>query len=144
MAGVWAEVSRVAGKTPSMSFLIKAFAIDSIDGRVVKLSPRPGNRGFITERQQSQLAQLLGQILGHPVSLAIQQKQATTPGGDESDQPNFSDGQSQRQLAMQLPLVQQINELFDISLVELSDDISQTQVDENSEEDLMGLEEEDV
>jgi hypothetical protein len=97
----------------------KAMVIASIADRMVTLAPKPGNRSYVTERQKSQVAELLGKILGKPVSLQIQEKQA-----QHEEHVSSGGGMSQRQAAMTLPLVEQINELFDVSLVEVADDES--------------------
>ncbi|MFG0247380.1 MAG: hypothetical protein ACF8OB_00720 [Phycisphaeraceae bacterium JB051] len=116
----------------------KAMVIASIEDRMVTLAPRPGNRSYVTERQKSQVAELLSKILGMPVSLQIQEKQA-----QHEEQASQGGGMSQRQAAMTLPLVEQINELFDVSLVEVAEDQSalipppdmQTEDDDMSEDD---------
>jgi hypothetical protein len=129
-----------------MSFLGRAFTISSIADRVVALAPRPGNRGFITERQQSQLAQLIGQVLGYPIQLRIEQKQAAAAEGGDGQGAGPDSGLTQRQLAMKLPLVQQINDLFDVSLVEVSEDeavVLPVPQDDEMDDDLLDLEEQD-
>ena len=99
--------------------------IEQIDQRVVTLTHKPGNRSYVTERQKTQVAEILGKVLGFPVSVQIQQKQASTDDDQGAGSPDTNGVMSQRQLAMKLPLVEQISELFDVSLVEVADDQSQ-------------------
>ena len=125
LPGVWSEVIRAAGNSPGILSMGKAMIIEQIDQRVVTLTHKPGNRSYVTERQKTQVAEILGKVLGFPVSVQIQQKQASTDDDQGAGSPDTNGVMSQRQLAMKLPLVEQISELFDVSLVEVADDQSQ-------------------
>lgn len=127
----------MAGKSQSVSMLGRAFSIGNIENDTVTLVPRAGSRGYITEKQQSQITEILREILGQPIQTKIKQREKT-------DQAQASPGQAggitERQLAMQLPLVMQINEMFDVTLVQVVDDKSadlpvETDSKENSEEE---------
>lgn len=141
---VWAEVIRAAGNSPGILSMGKAMLIEQIDQRVVTLAPRPGNRSYVTERQKSQVSELLAKVLGYPVSVQIQQKQSASGDDQDTGAGDANGGLSQRQLAMKLPLVEQINELFDVSLVEVAEDKSQlASVSEMDDDISVELEEED-
>lgn len=141
--GVWAEVVRAAGHLRGMTSLGKAMAIQQIKGRDVTVAMKPGNRRYVTERQKTQLAQLLTKVLGHPVSVQIAKRQASAQ--DAAEEQGSDAGISQRQQAMQLPLVQQINEIFDVSLVEVAKDKDPTLAlsDVDRDDDMDQTQEED-
>ena len=111
----------MAGKSQSVSMLGRAFSIDNIENGIVTLVPRAGSRGYITEKQQSQITEILREILGQPIQTKIKQREkpANSPAA-----PGQTGGMSERQLAMQLPLVMQVNEMFDVTLVQVVDDVS--------------------
>ncbi|MBL4701383.1 hypothetical protein JYU15_00680 [bacterium AH-315-I18] len=139
---VWSEVSRAAGRSQTLSFLSAAFTIDTIQDSQVTLAPKPGSRGFITEKQKSQLAQLISDVLGRPVNVQVKQKVRPAATADTS---NTNGGLTERQLAMKLPLVQQISEHYDVSLMDVSDEqlIDEPSPDAVESDDLLDEQEQD-
>ncbi|MEX2215828.1 MAG: hypothetical protein WD768_17080, partial [Phycisphaeraceae bacterium] len=119
-ADIWAAVlHQVKGNGP-LSW-VESLSLRQIDERTASLSLVPGKRDmhrFVsTDRQREQLASLLKQVLGRPVRVeidAVGAASSTAVAGPTSSQAI----RSQREEAMALPLVREVLNVFDASLVE--------------------------
>lgn len=122
------------GRKPSLGWLSTLTPV-ALQGSVMQLKLKPGQRAmvrFLGPRQQQQLAQMLAQLTGQPMkvdlNLSTQDQgmaaDGDTPGGDADENPGRSGSggvisAAQRQAAMDLPLVRELLESFDLSLVEV-------------------------
>lgn len=124
------------GRKPSLGWLGTLTPV-ALQGSVMQLKLKPGQRAmvrFLGPRQQQQLAQMLTQLTGKPIKVDLNlstQDQGMTgdtsgdaPGGDADETPGRAGSggvisAAQRQAAMDLPLVRELLESFDLSLVEV-------------------------
>jgi len=108
---------------------IRTLRLDRIEGNTAYLTLLPGQREmarFFGDRQRTQLAQMIGQLVGRPVKVEISIPAGLVTEGDEAGPggPPGSGGRAaitaaQRQEVMSLPLVRELMEVFDLSLVEV-------------------------
>lgn len=89
-----------------------------IDGSDVHLSVRPGQRDLLrfAQQQRERLAELMRSVLKRPVRVEIAAPQHSA---DAPPPPTSANGdQLSQQEAMSLPLVRQVLEYFDATLVQ--------------------------
>lgn len=128
--GLWQAVLDRHGQRAAFGWL-RALAPGSYHQGSFELSLRPGQREmvkFFGDRQRQQLAQMLGEAAGRPVKVSLS---LATHGDGQSGDASSADqlpgeGErrgvmtaAQRQAAMDLPLVRELLESFDLSLVEV-------------------------
>lgn len=113
----WAAVQE-QGRGP-LAWLLKLDVV-SWDERLLKVSCKPGQRDILKflddQNQRDKLAQLMQQQLGRPVKIEVQ-----APARDEqaSAQPAGASATQARAQAANLPLVRQVQELFDVSILDV-------------------------
>jgi len=128
----WASLLESIGNKPSMAWAHHLTPV-RFDTTAFHITPRPGHRdmiGFVTASRCQQLADLLKPILGKPIR--VQLDTATPdilPAPENVPQTRNSSRVNGRQpatqgtdraLAMKLPLVKQVLEVFDTTMVAVS------------------------
>lgn len=124
---IWAGVLRAVSDKPSLSW-VRSLGLQTLDGQTARVAPLPGKqhvRRFIADRQRQQLADLIRPLIDRPVKVELidepPKKGAAQPRGDDgeaSPAPSRPDGRGDRNEAMKLPLVQQVLEEFDATLID--------------------------
>jgi hypothetical protein len=120
---------------------VKALTLRQLESRTAHLAVLPGNREivkFITPQRREQLAALFQQAVGRPVKVELDAPpagEASGPAGDRRAAPASPSavgasapgptGQSDRQKAMGLPLVRQVLELFDATIIDVRPEASE-------------------
>lgn len=99
---------------------IRSFTLQSLEQDVAKLGVRPGERDmlkFVTPERRTTLAQMLGRIVGRPVRVEIE----SSPAGSQMDRSGALDASRgpRAQDAMALPLVREVMDLFDATIVDV-------------------------
>lgn len=139
---LWQALLDAHGRKAALGWLATLMPV-GLQGHTLGLQLRPGQRAmvrFLGPRQQQQLAQMLSQLTGLPMkvdlNLAASGDAGDGPATSHShagDDPNDDSGSisggasggggvitaAQRQAAMDLPLVRELLESFDLSLVEV-------------------------
>jgi len=127
---VWASVLRnISGKF-SLSW-VQALSLSRLDGSTAIVSLLPGKRDMhkfvAADRQREQLADLFKRVLGHPVRIEVEQVSTASAAANTSSAPaNSSPGaapssqelRSDREEAMALPLVKEVQAVFEVTLIE--------------------------
>ncbi|MCE9592066.1 MAG: hypothetical protein K8S99_16280 [Planctomycetes bacterium] len=138
-ADPWAALLASIADKPQAAW-VRSFTLRSLNEGVAHLAVRPGNRDMVsyaTQRRED-LAQMLGRIVGRPVRVEIDaavsappvSRDIDAPGGDADDAPAStgpansnpalpSDRGRRMQDAMALPLVREVMNLFDATIVEV-------------------------
>jgi hypothetical protein len=126
---VWQKLLSDIQNKPAYGW-IRSLRLDRFENSTAYLSLLPGQREmarFFGDRQRTQLAQMIGQLMGRPVKveLVIPAGLATDSSDDAgSSSPGAGNSRAaitaaQRQEVMSLPLVRDLMEVFDLSLVEV-------------------------
>ena len=134
LAAVWAGVTQAVGDKPSMSWA-RGLTLRHLDETTARVAPLPGRRelaAFVDEKRRGQLADLLKPLLGRPVRVEIEAGDSTGlagvgggvgQGGLASNAGLPRNGgagtRAERDLAMGWPLVKQVMEVFDATLIDV-------------------------
>lgn len=127
---LWQRVLEVVRQRPAMSW-VAGLTLRGMEGNTATVAPTPGRRDlarFVTPQRAEQVAQVFSQVAGRPIRVEVE------PTADDPAAPASPGGQgapgaganpaspgSQWQTAMALPLVRQVVEMFDATLVEVRD-----------------------
>lgn len=120
---LWQAALAQGAEQPSKSWIA---ALDLVEAgeSTLTLRVRPGQRnllGFL-RRKQDELEQLLADLAGRGVKVRIE-----APASDEAEPADHRPGgrrglsQQQKNEAMNLPLVRQVAQLFDASLIDVQE-----------------------
>ena len=125
----WTRLLESIGNKPAMAWAQHLTPM-RIDATTIHVTAQPGHRdviGFVNAHRCQQLADLLKPILGRPIKVALDTTNAQTnqdlasPAKPVSGQPDSaarpSTKQADRDQVMQLPLVKQVLEVFDATVV---------------------------
>ncbi len=127
---LWSGLLKEIVDKPSMNW-VRALELRRYEGGVAQIAVLPGQRDLArfatTAACQDQLARLLTTIAGRPVRIDL----AASPSGappselaapDADSTANDSKPGLSAQQAMALPLVKQVMEVFDVTLVEVREE----------------------
>jgi hypothetical protein len=103
---------------------VRGLTPQRLDGGTIHVAPAPGRRDllkFMTSQRREQLGQMLGQILGRPLRVQMASGSSPAPGRPAGPAPRARPAASEqeRQEAMNLPLVRDLLEAFDVTLVDV-------------------------
>ncbi|MCC7146773.1 MAG: DNA polymerase III subunit gamma/tau [Phycisphaeraceae bacterium] len=141
---LWQEVVAQANQRQAMAGWVNLLQCEAFDGQSARVGPRPGGRDlnrFLGDRQKQQLAEIFTRVLGRPVR--VQWAAVPAPGSviDESAadasrtaprrheavsanipgvagaEPTRALSVAERRAVFDLPLVKQIAEQFEVSLI---------------------------
>ena len=127
---LWRRLITAIDDRPTMSWA-RHLALVRLDQSVVHVTPQPGHRdliGFVNAHRRQQLAELIKPILGRPIRVELDtaNMQASPPletaggphppAGHAPPQPHPTD----RAAAMNLPLVQQVMAVFDVTIMNIN------------------------
>lgn len=118
-AAAWNEVLAFVADKPALGW-IRTFALKQLAGGVAKLIAQPGHREiykFVTDQRREQLSQIFGSVLGSPVKIEIEPPASPSAVNPSTTSAGPSSSQSSLQQAMELPLVRQVMDLFDVQVV---------------------------
>ncbi len=116
---LWPALLAGAAQRAPLSW-VQNLTFRGFDGRTLKVAPAAGNRElthFLTPARLDQLAQLAGSVLSQPVRVELDAP--TTPPPEASPAVAAQPTSNSRQEAMSLPLVRQVQELFDTTVVDI-------------------------
>jgi len=131
-SGVWPKVLTAVADKPSLSWVAK-LQLNRLENGAAQVSLLPGHRDLLTfaSQQRGRLAQIFADVLGRPVRVEVtaapgsQDAQAgpgeSVGGGSEPASPGSPPGSARRmeqQKAMSLPLVRQVLEYFDATVID--------------------------
>jgi hypothetical protein len=120
---------------------IRGLRLVELAGDRAVICPRPGQREllkFLSSDRQQRLAQMISDCAGRRIRLALQAEQ-----DDDSDGPSATGSagqagrmtQADRQRVMQLPMVQQVQQLFDVTLIDARPDTPMNSAPEPATDD---------
>jgi hypothetical protein len=106
---------------------LRSFDPASLDERTFKLVARAGDKhmlAFATEPRRKDLQAMIASILGRPVKLELVAADTTAEPSDPNGAPGALPGAlpgagDQRREAMRLPLVREVVDLFEASLIDV-------------------------
>ncbi len=130
---VWPTVLAAVRDQPNMSW-VRHLDLLRLDDQTARVAPQPGHRdlaSFIDARRCQQLADLFKTVIGRPVRVELEmtEARAASPGSEQplnqpasrtqgsAPAPRRPVTQADRALAMAQPLVKQVMETFDASVV---------------------------
>lgn len=100
---------------------IKSFTLRSLDNDLARLVVNPGARDmlkFVTAERREGLAKMLGAVIGRPLRVEIEAPSAADSAADTTPQGNADRG-PRVQDAVAIPLVREVMDLFDATIVEV-------------------------
>ena len=124
---VWKALLEKADGQRSLSW-VRNLTLDRVDGSAVHIDTKPGCadlKGFVDDNRRQQLAQLLAPVVGRPVRVLFaesgsQPRQPDRPPAMAGAQPSSASlTQTARDGAMKLPLVKDVLEMFDATIVDV-------------------------
>ncbi len=123
-AAVWGAVLAVAAGRAPLGW-IRKLNLMGLGEHSATLAVSTGGGDtvrFITDRQRQQLGELVAQVLGRPVKIAIRSEPAQpSPSQSQPSETDAADRRGVQQQAMSLPLVKKVMETFDnVMLVDVS------------------------
>jgi len=113
---IWPALLSVIGNRPALHW-VQSLTLTRIDGDQAHLAIQPGKRDlyrFITQDKRDQLGQLLSSIVRRTLRVQISPPSAAA---ESANRPTNDNKQSNIQQAMALPLVRQVMETFDASII---------------------------
>ncbi len=120
-AAVWAHVlSRHADRAAVRAWL-GAMELASLEGQVARLRAKPGRRDvmrLMSDSRRSQLAQMLGEATGRSWRVEVTAPAGLEAGGGHEEGSGHG-AAGDRQAALDLPLVRQIMDQFDVTLMQV-------------------------
>ncbi|MBI1335339.1 MAG: hypothetical protein GC164_00080 [Phycisphaera sp.] len=123
---------------------VHSFTLSSLDQAQAVITPRPGKRqmvSFMTPTQCDRLSELLEPILGRRVRIQVQagatlDHAPDAPTRDESAAPTTQPAsRSDRDAAFKLPLVRQLADVFDVTLMDVHNEPDEKPTEEPSSGD---------
>ncbi len=125
---VWSRLMEEASGRSALGWL-QNVQLAAIDGGTVRLAPRAGHREmlqFATPARRAPIAELLGKIMDRPVVVEM------VPLADDEESPEAAPAGSRRDRmsaqargeALGLPLVRQVMDQFDVTILDVRDDVA--------------------
>jgi len=135
-AAIWSALLEHTADKPSASW-VRGLEMRSFDGRRAVVTPLPGQRDlgkFLNAQRCEQLAAMIGQVIRKPVKVEVDTDAAGAappagPGSGAAAEPDARGPAAgpvmDRQQALALPLVRQVLELFDATLIDVAPEQAQ-------------------
>jgi hypothetical protein len=140
-AAIWSAVLEQTADKASAAWM-RGLEMRSFDGRRAVVTTLPGHRDlakFLNAQRCEQLALMIGQVIRRPVKVEVDAEAAAAPASEpgareaaaepEARAPAAGPAMNQQQ-ALALPLVRQVMELFDASLLDVAPERMQAQTPE--------------
>ena len=115
---LWQQVIEATGNKPALSWL-KGMQVVSLQGGNLKLTVAAGQRDmikFVNDARRQQLAELVGSILGRRIRVEVAARDE--PAVEPATPKRGVDAEG-RKKAMELPLVKQLDQVFEITLIDV-------------------------
>jgi hypothetical protein len=127
-AAIWSAVLEQMADKASAAW-VRGLEMRSFDGRRAVVTPLPGQRDlakFLNPQRCEQLAAMIGQVIRAPVKVEVGAEPAAPTAGDGSAPAVPDPGAPaakpaiDRKQALNLPLVHQVLELFDATVIDVA------------------------